>query len=710
MKKYISTLLAFFMVFSLITVFYPASIFAEEDDDIGKNIPEDAFDGNFKEVKGSDGSVTSVFDNGSVITEYKDGSKTGVDYKGNQYSKDKDGNQTIRSTDGYTATEYKDGRKSLTEPNGKTTTINPDGSFSESYRTGLTNYYNSDGGLTGIGITGGESRIETDENGYYKNGEITGPNGTNLKVTDDGIEFTNSEGTVYNHKDLGDKQTILINKKDGSRCEVTTTTTWANGKKTENTDYTLTESNGNRWDSILNISYDKNGNPIFSNNNVSQFTGADGSTFWVDNNSKAVEYKDKNGNSMITDINGNLIEYKDGKNSWNINYDENGNISSADITYPDGGKLIKKPDGTTTMTLPDGTKYESDGKGNVTKDGVQIKQEGKWLPGKKQEEANQKNTYSIPAGNTSTFELGKGVSFEMVKCPAGSFMMGSPKEELRVIVMEKDEELLHQVTISKPFYIGKYEVTQAQYEKVMGKNPSKFKCASAPVDMVTWEDAEKFCEVLNASYAYTIPVKGYKYALPTEAQWEYACRAGSKAALNSGKEITIDEALKKNKETNEKLDEAMVKSAYSDKQMDIIGEQKVDNMFDTHKNLMNLKSDNLDEVAWYKHNSKRKPHPVGLKKPNAWGIYDMHGNAGEWCGDWYYEYTKDAVTDPVGKKSSDPKQQGRVVRGGSFAEIAMNCRSASRAFFSENSPHPAYTAYERKGVGIGFRVVLIPID
>ena len=315
-----------------------------------------------------------------------------------------------------------------------------------------------------------------------------------------------------------------------------------------------------------------------------------------------------------------------------------------------------------------------------------------------------------PESEEVEFVLNNSLIIEMVKCPAGSFMMGSSKDELRVIGMEKDEELLHKVTISKPFYIGKYEVTQEQYEKVMKINPSKNKCASAPVDMVTWEDAEKFCEVLNTKFAYTIPEKGYKYALPTEAQWEYACRAGTTSSLNSGKEILVDKAITKNVEIDEKLDKDLAKAGTSDKLIGIIGERKMDNTADLYKNLFNLKSDNLDEVAWYKQNSKRKTHPVGLKKPNAWGIYDMHGNAGEFCGDWYYEYTDKAVTDPVGKKSSDPKLQGRVIRGGSFAEIAMNCRSGFRAFIPENSPHPEFTAYVRKGIGLGFRVVLVPVE
>ena len=122
------------------------------------------------------------------------------------------------------------------------------------------------------------------------------------------------------------------------------------------------------------------------------------------------------------------------------------------------------------------------------------------------------------------------------------------------------------------------------------------------------------------------------------------------------------------------------------------------------KNLEKLKCSNLDEVAWYKHNSKRKTHPVGQKKPNAWGIYDMHGNVSEWCSDWSHKYTKDAVTDPFGKKQGDPKKDARCFRGGNFMAIAMDCRSGWRGAYYINN------LAGRKGAGIGFRVVLIPIE
>ncbi|MBQ7171597.1 MAG: hypothetical protein IJR89_04905 [Clostridia bacterium] len=385
MKKYIAVILAFAMVFSILTIASSVSVFAADEIDI--STPDDAFEGDYTEFKGNDGSVTRVFDNGSVSTKYKDGTTSAVDYNGNRYSEDKEGNASVRTADGYVATEYRDGRKSVTEPNGKTTTMNTDGSFSESFGIGYTLDYNADGGLTGIGITGSDERIETDENGGFKKGEITGPGGSKLTITDDGIRFVNAEGTKVNYTESENKETTTIEWKDGAHSETVKTVTWNGGEKTEDTTAAFTDSNGNRWDSNKNTTYDSNGEPIYSNNNVTEWTGADGSRLWVDNNSKAMEYSDPAGNRMITDAGGNLTEYQDGKNSWNVTYDENGNVTSADITYSDGAKMIKNPDGTTTFTLSDGTKYESDGKGNIAKNGEQIKKDGKWLPGRSTNEA-----------------------------------------------------------------------------------------------------------------------------------------------------------------------------------------------------------------------------------------------------------------------------------------------------------------------------------
>lgn len=233
---------------------------------------------------------------------------------------------------------------------------------------------------------------------------------------------------------------------------------------------------------------------------------------------------------------------------------------------------------------------------------------------------------------------------EMVTCPAGSFKMGSPLDE----DARYKNESQHKVTITKPFQISKYEITQAQYQAIMGVNPSYFKFENNPVDNVSWEDARSFCDKLNEKYKSSLP-QGYRFDLPTEAQWEYACRAGTETQLNSGKNLTTR----------------------------------------TGKCL------NLDEVSWYYENSDKKPHPVGLKKPNAWGIYDMHGNVWEWVRDWYGNYPSDDVVDPLGPQKSTK----RVFRGASWGDYAMYHRSARRIIID-----PIY-----KFIDLGFRIVLTSI-
>lgn len=168
----------------------------------------------------------------------------------------------------------------------------------------------------------------------------------------------------------------------------------------------------------------------------------------------------------------------------------------------------------------------------------------------------------------------------MVKCPAGDFMMGSPDTEPG----RSKKENLRKVTISEDFYIGKYEVTQAQFKAVMDKNPSRFVGDNNPVENVSWSDIMEFLNRLNNMTGSTRPA-GYRFDLPTEEQWEYACRAGTTTAYNNGRSIT----------------------------------DKLGNC------------PNLDEIAWYISNSRGKTHPVGQKKPNAWGIYDMLGNVKELC-------------------------------------------------------------------------------
>ena len=226
-------------------------------------------------------------------------------------------------------------------------------------------------------------------------------------------------------------------------------------------------------------------------------------------------------------------------------------------------------------------------------------------------------------------KLPGGVVFEMVKIRPGSFMMGSPDG-----VGWNDEHPLHRVYITRPFYMGKYPVTQAQYEAVMGDNPSRFKGSDRPVEEVSWHDAMEFIERLNREAGKDV------YQLPTEAQWEYACRAGSGGRWCFGD----DES-------------------------------------------------GLGEYAWYRENSGGKTHPVGKKRPNAFGLYDMHGNVWEWCRDWYQEdyYSHSPEFDPRG-----PDNGGlRVYRGGGWDSYAACCRSGYRHV---NRPGD-------RDSGIGFRPV-----
>jgi formylglycine-generating enzyme required for sulfatase activity len=219
-------------------------------------------------------------------------------------------------------------------------------------------------------------------------------------------------------------------------------------------------------------------------------------------------------------------------------------------------------------------------------------------------------------------EITNSVGMKLVLIPKGTFMMGSPESEEG----RQKEETQHEVTISKDYYLGVYEVTQAQYEKVMGKNPSYFQGAKVgnenadlPVDNVSWDDTVEFCKRLS-----DLPEEkkaGRLYRLPTEAEWEYACRAGSKTAY----------------------------------------------AFDDEEGL-------LPEYGWFERNSSDRTHTVGLLGPNAWGLYDMHGNVWECCSDRYGDYPKGAVSDPSGPKVGS----SRVYRGGSWYDVAASCRSALR--------------------------------
>jgi len=214
-------------------------------------------------------------------------------------------------------------------------------------------------------------------------------------------------------------------------------------------------------------------------------------------------------------------------------------------------------------------------------------------------------------------------SMDFCRIPAGTFFMG-------------EQGTLHQVTLTKDFYLAQYPVTQALWQAIMGNNPSHFKGENHPVDQVSWEDVQGFIANLNERTGEN------RYRLPTEAEWEYACRSGSSGTYCFG--------------DDEKL---------------------------------------LGEYAWYNNNSEQKTHPVGEKKPNAWGLYDMHGNVWEWCQDWYGDYSQGSVTDPVGLSSGSR----RVFRGGSWFYGAGYCRSAIRFRCG-----PGY-----RYIILGFRLASFPV-
>ena len=214
---------------------------------------------------------------------------------------------------------------------------------------------------------------------------------------------------------------------------------------------------------------------------------------------------------------------------------------------------------------------------------------------------------------------------EFVLIPAGEFDMGSPDDEKG---RRGAEGPVHRVKISKPFYLGKYPVTQKQWREIMGNNPSYFYgCDDCPVEWVSWNDAQKFIKKLNEKEGTD------KYRLPTEAEWEYATRAGTKTRYSFGND-----------------------------------ESK------------------LGEYAWYTKNSDVKTHPVGQKEPNPWGLYDMHGNVWEWVQDrWHYDYNG-APTD--GSAWESGSFDSRVTRGGGWYNVARYCRSANRNYYS-----PDYRKY-----------------
>jgi formylglycine-generating enzyme required for sulfatase activity len=260
-----------------------------------------------------------------------------------------------------------------------------------------------------------------------------------------------------------------------------------------------------------------------------------------------------------------------------------------------------------------------------------------------------------PASATvSAREITNSLVMKLALIPAGHFLMGSTRANIARVQRESmtngydNEGPRHEVTIKKAFYLGVYPVTQGQYRKVMGTNPSWFAASGGgkddvagrytddyPVEMVSWKNAKDFCAALGKK-------EGKTYRLPTEAEWEFACRAGTTTDFNTG-----DGAA------------------------------------------------SLDRAGWHRGNSDGTTRRVGQLAPNAWGLYDMHGNVCQWCEDWFDAdtYMESARVDPVGPHIGECK----VLRGGSFIVVSWGCRSRARA----------YGRHDNRDTDCGFRVVMV---
>ena len=307
-------------------------------------------------------------------------------------------------------------------------------------------------------------------------------------------------------------------------------------------------------------------------------------------------------------------------------------LTSTTLTSNNNGVVLVS--GNTTLTLPDpsntlGIKYtikKIDSLSNiVTISGI--------VDGESSPQLTVQNSYiTIISNGNAWYKIAEyaaetttenqtyiintlGMTFRLI--PAGTFVMGSPTDELG----RGTDEDQYTVTLSEPYYIQTTEVTQGQWKAVMGSNPSSFTdCGlNCPVEYISWDDAQTFITILNA-------MGEGSYTLPTEIQWEYAARAGSNKAFANG------------------------------------------DISDT------ATDPSLDVMAWYLSNSNTTTHAVAQKQANAWGLFDMHGNVWEWCHDWYGTYPTGSVTDRVGPSSGSNK----VRRGGSFGSVAHKCRSAKR--------------------------------
>ena len=239
------------------------------------------------------------------------------------------------------------------------------------------------------------------------------------------------------------------------------------------------------------------------------------------------------------------------------------------------------------------------------------------------------------AGQDTTIWLNQDTPLHFVFIKSGSFLMGSPESEAG---RDPDESPLRQVQISRPFYLGTFEVTQQQFEAVMNYNPSIFddfeESPAHPVENISWEEADLFIKKLNA-------LNIGSFRLPTEAEWEYACRADTQSAYYWGND---------------------------------------------------MKSNGESEYTWANSRSFAMTHPVGTKKANEWGLYDMAGNVWEWCSDWYGKYKDKPEIDPKGPEAG----KNKVFRGGSWYDFHPSHRSANRHRHGINKGYAA----------IGLRLVM----
>ena len=296
-------------------------------------------------------------------------------------------------------------------------------------------------------------------------------------------------------------------------------------------------------------------------------------------------------------------------------------------------KMVKGTNGVASTTLPVGQHsfvvvcegYESE-EGTVklkasapsnlqitlTKEAMVIQQSTVTQPTVAQQPVAQTSVTNV---DNISIPVKNGISIDMVRVESGTFTMGATAE---MKDPWDDEKPTHQVTLTNDYYMGKYEVTQALWQAVMGNNPSNFKGDNLPVEQVSWDDCQEFISKLNL-------ITGKTFRLPTEAEWEYAARGGNKS-----------------------------------------------------RGYQYSGSNNLSDVAWYKDNSGEKTHAVGTKQPNELGIYDMSGNVLEWCQDWFGKYSSSSQVNPTGAN----RGSGRLFRGGHWIDIAWGCRSSFRFHFA----------------------------